>query len=331
MKGLITICLALCACGGRPSKPRVRIADLGPTVQMHFLPITAAEALGYYKDEGLEVTLEKLPSTVKTLEALLGGSADVAAVGYLQSIQMAAQGQRIRTFFIGTNRVNFVLVVPAGTHRKIGHIEDLAGSLIGVPSSGGPTHQWVNYYLIRHGLNPADTRPVGIGDGPTAVAALESGRVDVGALTGGTHIRYLRGHPEARVLLDGSSPDSMRELFGGDLFAGGTLTARQEWLERNPEITRRLCRALQRALHWIATHSPEEIRKLLPEASRSADEASDLEIIRWGRAGLTPDGRMPHGAPEAMKRFLDATSEQVRGAKIDLAATWTNEFLEAAK
>ena len=42
---------------------------------------------------------------------------------------------------------------------------------------------------------------------------------------------------------------------------------------------------------------------------------------------MTADGRMPAGAPEAMRRYVAATVENVRNAKIDLAATWTNEYL----
>lgn len=43
---------------------------------------------------------------------------------------------------------------------------------------------------------------------------------------------------------------------------------------------------------------------------------------------LTPDGRMPAGAAEAMYRMLAGSLESVKNAKIDLAATWTDEYLE---
>jgi hypothetical protein len=46
---------------------------------------------------------------------------------------------------------------------------------------------------------------------------------------------------------------------------------------------------------------------------------------------FTPDGAMPKGAPEALKRFLDVTVDKVRDSKIDLSATWTNEFLPESK
>jgi NitT/TauT family transport system substrate-binding protein len=57
----------------------------------------------------------------------------------------------------------------------------------------------------------------------------------------------------------------------------------------------------------------------------------DLEIIRWSLPMFTPDGKMPKGAPEAVKHFLDATIDSVRNSKIDLAATWTNQFLQESQ
>lgn len=298
---------------------------------MHFLPVSLAETLGYYKDEGLDVVLEKLPSSGKTLEALLGGSADAASVGYMQTIQMAARGQRIRAFFIGNQRANFAIVAPPVAQRRIERIDDLEGALIGVPSPGSPTNQWASYYLTVHRAPVASVKWISIGGGAGAIAALNSGRIEAAVLAGGNHIRYLKQHPDARLLVDGSSPEVMRDTFGGDRFASGALAAGQEWLDRNPDTARRLCRALGKALRWIATHSPEEILARMPESSRSADAAVDLDIIRWGRAGHTPDGRMPAGAPEAMLRFLEATSGEFRGANVDLRATWTDEFLDAVK
>lgn len=331
MRPVLACCFILSACGGKPDPARVRIADTGPVVEMTFLPVSMAETLGYFREEGLDVVLEKLPSSGKTLEALLGGSADVASLGYMQTIQMATRGQRIRAFFIGNQRANFAIVASPGAQRKVERIQDLDGALIGVPSPGSPTNQWASYYLTIHGVDVSRVKWIGIGGGAGAIAALGSGRMEAAALAGGNHIRYLKQHPDARLLVDGSSREVMLNTFGGEWFASGALAARQEWLDRNPDTAKRLCRALGKALRWIATHAPEEIRDRLPESSRSADVQADIEIIRWGRAGHTPDGRMPAGAPEAMFRFLEATSGEIRGAKIDLSSTWTNEFLEGTK
>jgi NitT/TauT family transport system substrate-binding protein len=101
-------------------------------------------------------------------------------------------------------------------------------------------------------------------------------------------------------------------------------------LNSHPEAARRLARASVRALGWIATHSPEQIREKLPESSKSSDVGADLEIIRVSVSSFTTDGKMIPGAPEAIKHYLDAVSDKVRDAKIDLSSTWTDEYLPGA-
>jgi NitT/TauT family transport system substrate-binding protein len=189
----------------------------------------------------------------------------------------------------------------------------------------------VNYILTAHGIHPAEVSVVGIGVAASAIAAIESGRVDAAGSSGGDHILVIRRNPAARILADDSTSEGMRETFGGDVFASGALAAKQDWLDRNPDVARRLGRALQHTLHWIAMNTDEEIRGRMPASFRSQDAAVDIEMIRWGRSAYTTDGAMPKGGPEAVKHFLDATIDKVRDSKIDLAATWTNEFLSGPK
>ena len=51
----VSLCLALVApAGAAPEKPSVRIA-VGGKATLYYLPLTLAERLGYFRDEGLEV------------------------------------------------------------------------------------------------------------------------------------------------------------------------------------------------------------------------------------------------------------------------------------
>lgn len=326
---LLTLCLLLASCG-RTSK--VRIANSGGGLQTSTLPIVLAEALGYYGEEGLAVEVENLPSVVKTMQALIGGSVDVAAIIYVQVIQMAAEGQRVRSIFVTNQRDNKVLAVAPGAAGRIRRIEDLKGAVIGVSSPGSSTHFWVNHVLEAHGVGATDYSAVGIGVAAPAIAALESGRIDAAGLGGGDHHLYLRRHPEARLLADLTTPAGMRESYGGEFFAGGTLAARQEWLDRNPDAAKRLVRAVLRAQRWIVSHTAEEVRERLPEGFRTPDATVDLAIIRSTQGDFyTPDGRMPAGAPEMLKKYVEETMPAMRNANVDLAGTWTNAFLIEAK
>lgn len=328
---LFAFCLILAGCSSQSGNSKVRIAAIGVGLQTMHATISLAETLGYFKDEGLDVTLENLPTNSKTLQALIGGSVEVAGIHYMQAIQMAAEGQRLRSFFVMTHRGGVVLAVAPAANEKIRRVADLKGAVIGVPSAGSPTHLGLNYFLLAHGIKPAEVSAVGIGVAASAVAAVESGRVDAAALSSGDHFRLVHRHPSLRILFDTTTLEGTREVYGTDVLAVGALAAKPEWLEKNPDTARRLTRALARANNWIMRHSAEEIRDRFPDGLRSQDAAADLEIIRWSLPTFTAAGRMPEGAPEAMKRMLDATLENVRNAKLDLGATWTNEFLAEGK
>ena len=95
---LILITLLLAACSQKSANPTVRIATAGAGLQTFSLPITFAEALGYDKEEGVDVSIDTLPSMGKTMQALVGGSVDVAGMSYAQTLQVAAEGQLLRFF-----------------------------------------------------------------------------------------------------------------------------------------------------------------------------------------------------------------------------------------
>jgi len=143
------------------STHRVRLAvTKGPT---HHLPIYLAEALGYYKQEGLDVTLHELEESSRVMQALLGGSADVASGAYEQAIQIAAEGQRVRAFVTVFHGSGMVFVVSPQARRKIQTIADLKGATIGVTVPGSPSYLFANYLAARHGISPSDLTVVGIG------------------------------------------------------------------------------------------------------------------------------------------------------------------------
>ena len=328
---LLTLFLMLAGCGSKSELRKVRVASSAAGLQMGWLPITLAQTLGYYKEEGLDVEVQSMASTAKTLQALIGGSVDVAGISYVQTIQMAAEGQSVRSFFLMHVRDSRALVVAPKAMGKIHRVADLKGAIIGVPSPGSPTHQLVTFYLASNGIKATEVSAVGIGTGGSAFAAVESGRVDAAALSGAEHLHLLHRHPEMRVLVDASTAEGMRATYGDGTYAGSDAAARQEWLTRNPDTARRMARALLRTQQWLMTHTPEEIRARLPEDMKTAEVAVDLEIIRKGCEAYTTDGAMPNGAPENMRRYLDATLEKVRDAKIDLTKTWTNEYLPGVK
>ena len=50
---------------------------VGGKAALYYLPLTVAEQLGYFKEEGLEVKISDFAGGAQSLRAVVGGSADV--------------------------------------------------------------------------------------------------------------------------------------------------------------------------------------------------------------------------------------------------------------
>lgn len=314
--------MVLAGCGGTASRP-VRI---GSYPILAFFPFYLAQELGHFREAGVDVEIDDFNAGPKLAEALVGGSSDVGTDGYLYPVIMAAQGRELKTFFTIQTSWTGLLVAAPGQKQRIRAARDLKNSKVGVGSSGGLHYRMLGFLLSREGMAFSDVEPIPIGTTATAVAAIQYGKVDAAIVNGSLLPRLKRQVPEVQVLIDFRAPGQSKELFGVNEFPGTGMFATVDWLARNPIKARGLARAITRTLQWVSEHSPEELRARLPEKLRSEDAAFDLEELRILIRSLSKDGRMPAGGPEAAQRVVAASLQAAKS--IDLAATWTNEFVE---
>ena len=64
---------------------------VGGKAALYYLPLTIAEQLGYFKDEGLNVAISDFPGGARALQAVVGGSADVVSGAYEHTINMQSK------------------------------------------------------------------------------------------------------------------------------------------------------------------------------------------------------------------------------------------------
>src|SRR5262245_6249782 len=92
---LSTIALALALAGAAqaqaPEKRQVTLA-VGGKSALYYLPLTIAERLGHFKEQGLDVTINDFRGGAQSLQALAGGSVDVVTGAYEHTIRMQAKG-----------------------------------------------------------------------------------------------------------------------------------------------------------------------------------------------------------------------------------------------
>ena len=291
------------------------------------LPAELAESLGFYQQEGLDVTINRMSSTAKVMEALIGGSADVACAGHQHLIQLAAEGRSVQAFVAEFNNPGYSLVVSPVASKSIDKVESLRGQLVGVSAPGGGHHTFLNYVLSRHGISQQDVRIVSIGVGAPSLAALERGTVTAAVADLVTICLLKRRHPNLILLADTSTREGMLRIFGGDTSYQYTLCAKSEWLGRNRDTARRMAAAIVRTLRWMHEHSPEQVREKAPDASRTPDPQSDLEALSIAIPFFSKDGVITPEAVRVAQEAASASFAKVRTADIDLSKTYTNEWV----
>lgn len=310
----------LTGCGNRPPTD-IRIA-IGGQTQLIYLPVTMAQELGYYKDAGLKVTLLDFPGGAKSLEALMGGSADVVCGFYDHTIQMAAQGKSLEAFIAMLRYPGLVLVSPS-----ISDIEGLKGKTVGVSAPGSSTNMFLNYLLVKHGMKPDEVSNASIGMSATAVAAVTHHEVDAAVMTDPALAIIQKQMPGLHILADTRTAAGVRTVFGVESYPSAVLYSTTEWVTKNRATAERLAEAIGRTLSWMRARTPEEIRAKMPASFRTDDDATDIEVLRAAQAMLSVDGRFTPEAVEAVRQVLNTSLPAVRDAKIDLGKTYTNDLV----
>src|ERR1043166_1099184 len=172
----LALMLPAAAQAQKPELAKVRLA-VGGKSSLYYLPLTITERLGYFKDAGLDVEISDFAGGAKSLQALIGGSADVVTGSFDHTIQMQAKNQQIVAVVQMGRFPGFALALrkekaPAYTGPK-----DRQGTRIGVTAPGSSTHFMVLYMMAQVGLKADDAVFIGTGSGGTVVGAGRAGEV----------------------------------------------------------------------------------------------------------------------------------------------------------
>src|SRR5947209_17165049 len=173
----LALSLAGAAHGQAIEKQQVTLAVGGKTT-LYYLPLTICERLGYFKQQGLEVSINDFRGGAQSLQALVGGSVDVVTGAYEHTIRMQAKGQDI-TAVIELGRFPGIAVgLRKDKAQSYKSAADLKGAKIGVTAPGSSTNFFVMYLLAKAGLKPSDASYIGVGASASAVAAMKKGEID---------------------------------------------------------------------------------------------------------------------------------------------------------
>jgi NitT/TauT family transport system substrate-binding protein len=308
-------------------KPKLTIAVGGKNL-LYYLPLTVAEALGYFKAEGLEPTIADFAGGSRALQAVIGGSADVVSGAFEHTLNMQAKGQALRAFALQGRAPQIVLGINPKTMPGYKTVADLKGKKIGVTAPGSSTNVMANFVLAKAGLKPTDVSIIGVGTGSGAVAAMRTGQIDAMSNLDPV-ITLLQRSGDLKVVSDTRIVAESDKVFGGPMPAG-CLYAPQSFIDKNPVTTQALANAIVRANKWIQAAGAADIIKTVPESYLLGDRAVYIDAFLACKGALSPDGLIPEAGPPTALRALQSADATLNNFKFDLAAVYTNDFVRRA-
>ena len=311
-----------------PEKPKVTIA-VGGKASLYYLPLTLAEQLGYFKEEGLQVDIIDFAGGAKALQAMMGGSADVVSGGFDHVMVMRAREQNLRAFVLQGATPAISLGIAKARAAQYKSPKDLAGMKIGVSAPGSSTHAFVNHLLASVGLAPDSVSIIGVGTGPGAVAAMQSDQLDAIANIEPA-MTMLEKSGAIKVVVETVSVRGAQAIYGSPL-PSGSLYTREEFIKANPNTVQALANAMVHALKWLKSATPDDVAKTVPPEYLLGDRSLYLEAYRKNSESYSRDGLIPAAGAEALLKVLKGFEPAVRDAA-GLMATdaYTNEFVSKA-
>lgn len=247
-----------------------------------YAPQYAAIELGYFKEEGLDLTLVNGGGADKVMTALVAKEADIGFMGSEASIYTYANGEK-------DYAVNFAQLTQRAGNFLVGRKpeadfkwENLVGTTVLGGRAGGMPEMVFEYILKQHGINPGTDLTIdqSISFGLTA-AAFTSNDADY----------TVEFEPFATGLEKEGSGYVVASLGKDSGYVPYTAyCAKKSYMEQNPEIIQKFSNAIQKGLDYVNTHSAEEIAKVIQPQFKETDPETIATIVERYKAQDTWKG-----------------------------------------
>ena len=302
-----------------------------PVVALSMTPVYLAQAKGYFAEEGLEVEMITTGGGGPDIKALIAGEADFTFTPGDNVILAHQEGKRLVMVMMGLHR----LIINWAMHKDVAKakgitettplgekLKALKGLTVGVTQPGALTAHLAAFVIRKAGYVPQeDVKIIPIGAGPTWLAALENRKVDVAltatpvpetAISRGFAIMFINNAKGE----DPSIPEFLME----------NLITRPEVIEKNPDLVRRMARALFKANKWALASTPEQVAEALtPSLGKNAPPEVFLAGVKSTLPALSPDGRTSERSVQITQDVLEQAG--ILKKRVAYSEVVNNDFL----
>ena len=252
-------CILLSGCEKKPAGPPEKLTIAIPK-NINPVLVKIADAKGFFREEGLDITLQLHPFGKAALQSLLDGKADLATAADTPIMFAMMKGAQLSVLAtIDTSTKDEAII--ARKDRGIASAQDLKGRRVGV-TLGTAGDYFLDSYLVLNALSRKDIVIVDMKP-DVMTEALMQGKVDAVSVWNPLLTTLRKELGERGTMLHSDS--TYTETF--DMVSMQTLTGQR------PEAIRRFLRALVKAEAYVAS-SPRESQRIMVEFS-----GMDIELL----------------------------------------------------
>jgi NitT/TauT family transport system substrate-binding protein len=316
---LVTVMLSGCG-GSTASSLRHLTVGLTYIPNIQFAPFYVADALGYYKAAGLDVTLRHHGLNEGEFNAISAGQEDAIFAGGDEVLQAYSKGIPLTYVAEIYTQYPVVLIVPADS--PIRSAADLRGHTIGVPGRFGTSYIALLALLQSAGLTQSDVTIQSIGY--TQPAALLGHKVDA-------VIDYVNDG----VTLFQKANFPVRTLALQQPVVSNGIAVRNQILSARSSDIRALVKATLQGVEYTIAHPQQAVtlsNAFVPGLNDPQNAAEALAILQatiplWQRSDGKPIGYTDPGLWQGMNSFLQSQGQL--GKPVDVTQVYSNSYLPA--
>jgi NitT/TauT family transport system substrate-binding protein len=269
--------------GGSGSNSTSRVVELLSTPGPTFTdgPGAVAEEMGFYRDDGIELSVEYPGNSVRALQTLVGGTGTIASADSFALLVAVAEELDFTSVYLGARGYAFGFAVNGASPIEEWSADAVRGTRIGVTEFAGGEVPVLRGALARMDLAEGDdVELVAIGTGgPETADAIESGSVDIVAASVFDFEIFRVSGVDLRVITPGYIQS----------FPGHGYATTPDLLESNRDSLVRLLRAKAKGTVFLRAN-PQAAAEMAIAAAPASAEGMDVELVAGFLGSVYADG-----------------------------------------
>jgi NitT/TauT family transport system substrate-binding protein len=245
---MLLLLTAFVSCSKGDYSGKVETVTIGaPALESNALIYVAADR-GYFKRNGLNVTMKEYDSGGAAVPGLIRNEIDLAMASEFVVVNNILQQRKIHVFGCIDKHENMFLI--ARKDRAIRKVTDLKNRRIGVPV-GTSASFYLSRYLTLHGVNRANVTILNVRPEHSA-DALAAGDVEA----------VVTWHPHLHKITDRRGESVIVWPIQSSQLMFWLINGRTDWMGEHRETINRVLRSIWQAEKYAILH-PEEIKAVV--------------------------------------------------------------------